>query len=535
MEIELEQGSARPSAGRFTLDLAGIAGGMAVRPALGHWLRCSVRQSYLNLIEDQLDFPGVPRYGDVIVWADNRLTERVDLTVLGLASYDRFSLPSGELEFVDGDLLNEQDQIVAGIAFDCDLSPRSLIRRRYTFTYAAYDAGYREGYDDEHEGMGNLTTERIHRFDLDYSYRPTGSARFSSGLSCQYSEGDFELFIRNYVDQWGHPHEPIHLREALHQSELAGYLEVQVPVDSLLDIVAGVRFDRNWLIDEGNWSQRVKLTRRSGRNLVLSLAVSQHAQAPCLLWLASDVENLQLPYFRTTHLIFGLQWKPAEQTRVKAEVYRKTYHNYPVSSWDVVKPMTDYGTAFLFYDTRSIYDAAGGYARGLEVSINTVCFERLDFFVGGSLHTSRFRVRHNTSRFESRDEPETRGAFDTEYSLVLQSAYSSGSGLAICCSYSGAGGLPYTPINRSRSIDRGFTTYNLYHYNEAQYPPYQRLDVRASYTVAVGEGKLTTYLDLINLLDRDNPYFHYWDDQTLQVSTFNQFGRLPLFGISYDW
>ncbi|MFH2056165.1 MAG: hypothetical protein ABIJ61_09430, partial [bacterium] len=71
---------------------------------------------------------------------------------------------------------------------------------------------------------------------------------------------------------------------------------------------------------------------------------------------------------------------------------------------------------------------------------------------------------------------------------------------------------------------------------QTRFPPYQRLDLRLSYMQQLGGGReLEFYIDVLNVLDRENIYRYYWDKDTHSVEPLYQWQILPIAGLLLKW
>jgi hypothetical protein len=73
--------------------------------------------------------------------------------------------------------------------------------------------------------------------------------------------------------------------------------------------------------------------------------------------------------------------------------------------------------------------------------------------------------------------------------------------------------------------------------NSERYPAYHRLDVSFRRTSRKGWGELTLYLDVLNVYNRKNPlfYFYEYSDSPPRRAGISMFPLLPTFGAEFTF
>lgn len=525
MSIKLKGAEETSSGGKLRADLTGFGGSFNLSErGRGYYLLATARRSYLDILESQLNLPSVPIYGDALVKAGTRLSGNQVLSVLALYGYDRFVLAESELYWDEGNLNDNQDQVLVGIKYSWLPQLQSLLEASYSFNYNLYDVAYSlHGSPGDYH---NSLIERTQRLALDYSYQLPGGNRFNCGLYVKHMDGDYLLTILRYKDDYGQTHPSQHLDDALAINEVGGYLEFTQRFGERATVRAGARYDRQSISDDVLISPRLLATYELTPKLKLSASAGRYGQAPSPLWLVSDPANRGLPYFRNNQAEIGLEWLPALRTSLRLAAYRKLYENYPTTRAGSYRPIVDYGTDFKYYDTRRISEAGYGYARGIELTIQQSWPPQLEILCGGALFTSHYDASfwHYT------------GAFDTEYTLSLSMSWRVQPWLEIGLRYVGDGGHPDTPIDAETSAYEGYTIYDFDKIYQSQLPPYQRLDLRLSYYQQLGGNtQVEFYVDVLNILDRDNIYRYYWDSDTQSIEALYQWQILPITGLLLEW
>jgi hypothetical protein len=521
--IDLKGANEISTGGKVRADPAGVGCSLNIADPDGHqYLLFTARRSYLEAVESSLNLPAAPRYYDGLLKGGMRINGSTVISLFGLAGVDRFTLPEGAVDWDGGSVDNDQDRGTIGLRLSTLVGCRALLETRYSFDYGFYDASYTEA---PWLDASDWSIERSHLLAASLTLAGSGKNELICGVGLKHTEGDYRLHVSSYNDDYHFQHPMLILHDALHANEVNAYLEATTWFDDKTNVVAGLRYDRHSIIHDASICPRVTFSRRLRPNLTISSTIGEFAQPPCLLWLAADSDNRELPYFTANQLILGLEWLLGNTGRLKLEAYRKDYPNYPVAGFPPYVTMLDYGTEFDYYDVRHISADGQGYSRGLELQASSRLLPGLEILFTGSLLTSHYQGASG----------ELAGDFDSDYIVGMLLSYRPISFIWITLRYQGAGGRPYTPIFEAKSAFYGYTIRDYHQLNTEHYPPYQRLDLKAQCDVAGLGGRFSFYVDVLNVLDRQNVYRHYWSETDKKIETLYQFGRLPLFGVLYRW
>jgi hypothetical protein len=127
------------------------------------------------------------------------------------------------------------------------------------------------------------------------------------------------------------------------------------------------------------------------------------------------------------------------------------------------------------------------------------------------------------------------GAFDPGNQFTFIAGYQFRSGWLIGAKFKYSGGRPYTPINSEASEQVNRAVFATNDFNSARYPYYMRVDLRVDKKFDFKNASIVAYLEIQNLLDRQNIYSYFWNEDVNQLGTIYQWAFFPVGGISVQF
>jgi hypothetical protein len=218
-------------------------------------------------------------------------------------------------------------------------------------------------------------------------------------------------------------------------------------------------------------------------------------------------------------------WSPQPGLRVSAEIYRKTYREYPVAAELPTVSLANIGDTF---DVRSILfrlvSAGQGHAEGLELFVE----KRLSGGIYGQANLAFSRTRH-----AGLDGVLRPGSFDYPHVFNLTGGYQLTTRWDVSARASVLSGRPYTPYDEAVSMAQRRGVYDLERVNALRGPDYIRIDLRGNRRLTVRGQDLNVFFGVQNITNRRNLAGYSWNrrSNTLQVS--EQQGVFPIIG--FNW
>lgn len=532
MEIRFREGNRRKLDGQLDLNFAGFGGGADGPLAGGHgaWL-VSARRSYLDLLVEAVEVGTsiAPRYGDVQGKLVYDASPAHQLTLLGLwgDSHSRSTRAVAEENAMT--VYGEQDYASGTLG----LSWRALWKRHgFSATALSYSRNaYDEDYAETSTGLAllrNRSRESALRLRNVNHLKLGGGTSLDAGAEASYLFADFDSRYAEHTDALSHPAAALHLDERPRAAKLGAFASVTVQPLARWTLTGGLRADHFTWTGHSQLSPRLALSYALSERTSLNAAAGAYHQALPLLLLAQDEANTELAAPRAVHYVVGVTHLFGEDTRLTLEGYEKHYRRFPVDPRQpqlfVLDELT-YGHGFFGSHARLV-DAGRAVSRGVEAMLQ----RKLAQGVYGLASAAWFRTRYRGADGVWRDR-----AFDNRVILSAEGGYKPNRRWEASVRWIYAGGPPYTPLDVEASRRLGRSVLDAERIHQARYPAYHSLNLRTDRRFHFRRSNLVAYLSLWNAYDRKNVATYYWNATDSRVAPIYQWGRLPLFGLEYEF
>lgn len=237
--------------------------------------------------------------------------------------------------------------------------------------------------------------------------------------------------------------------------------------------------------------------------------------------------NKNLDFTKSNHLVIGYNLQPAQDWRIKTEVYYQNLFNVPVNSFSSSYSMLNTGASFKTDLEDNLVNAGIGKNYGIELTVEK-------FFSKG--YYGLFTSSLYESKYTGSDGIERNSAFNAKYvyNILAGKEWNVGANkrnkTSIDFKCTNAGGRYYTPIDlaSSQSTNREQLSTNVY---STQYPNYFRMDLKFGYTFnsKIRKVSQTLSLDLQNVTNHNNVFSQTYDNRNQNISWKYQLGFFPNF------
>ncbi len=532
MNVVLRDGERDGPHGQASIDFTGFGAGLegALPGGRGSWM-ASARRSYLDLMVRAFDAGATvaPRYGDYQGKATLSLGPRHTLSALVVAADDHMltdleqAVENAMLFFGRQDIV----QATAGVSWRALWGRRLLSTTSLAYGLSRFDEDDIETASDRalltnRSREGGLALRNVNRVELGRG------ASLRVGGELTRTTGRYGNLYGAHLDPLGDSVLAVEVRSRLAGMKAGGFLEISIRPTSRLTTTAGVRADHNSLTGEGSASPRLSASYRVGEDTRLTGAWGIYRQSLPLIMLAQTPSARELPEPSATHLVLGIEHLLAPDTRLSVEAYEKRYRQLPLDpSQPELLPVDE-----LYYDygilTAHLRLVGGGRAeaRGIEATLQKKLSGRLYALAGAAWSRARYRPADGVWRDR---------VFDNRVLLSAEGGYTLGADWQLSGRWVYAGGAPYTPLDESASAGAGRGVLDSTRVNAARYPAYHSLNLRVDRRWHFAHSSLVAYLSAWNAYARRNVAQYYWNAAEARVAPIYQWGRLPVFGVKYEF
>lgn len=514
---------------------AGIAGfgGMDSRPLGDNGsLFISGREGILRLLTNDIGMNGVPRYTNNLIRADKTLSETDRVWGLSLTGIDSIGIHPSAL---DMDETNPYDIRYSGWRNTSGVNWQHLFSSRSFGIVTLSNSEQVQNVAINAQMLNNASvySEQTHDGDTtlktEYTVQAAPRLILSGGGDLILNRIHYSIIQPNDIPN-PYTTDPnvasattVHRQFATPEEEGYGQAVFLLPGQARLTLAA--RAHRWTFGDHFALTPKASLSVPVGGSRVVSFGIADYAQMPSFLYLLAFQQNTTLSPIRVRHLTASFTVIDESRLRVTFAAYKKTYHDYPVSTQFPQLSMANvadtFGNAFLMFPMTS---AGLGKAAGVEMQASVRPTSRL--ILNGNLSYAR-------SWYSGLDGVMRKGDFDLPVVGNISALIRAGKGFTASIRYSGTSGRPYTPDNFPLSYAQDRDVYDLSQVNALRSAPYGRLDFRLQKTMTFRSGTLLWHAGLDNALNQKNFYTYQWQTQIGGVAEQYQMPRFPDGGVEY--
>jgi hypothetical protein len=471
----------------------------------------SVRQSYLQLLFGLIGLPFLPTYNDYQLKIKTKFNIHNELNILSIGSLDKNTLNT--------DIKNPDE-------FQRYLLNNLPVNDQWTYAIGAVYKHYRENGFDTWVLSRNYLNNEFYKYvdnnpdsskSLDYSsHEIENKFRFERLVRF----GKYKLVAgagAEYAKYFNATKNRIVVGENLINLEYESNIDLfkwnafgQLSRDFLeekLTLSLGLRADASSysksmsnLLDQlsPRFSARYALNSKVG----LNFNTGRYYQLPAYTTLGYRNQlgelvnrNNNLLYIRADHVVAGVEYLPAKDSKLSLESFYKNYTHYPFSINDSVS-LSSKGADFGTFGDEEVVSTAKGRAYGLEL-----LFQDRDFY-GFNLIMSYTLVR---SEFEDKNGDLIPSSWDNRHLINITASRRIGKGWDAGVKWRFAGGAPFTPFDISTSSlipvweARGQGILDYSRFNTERYRAFHQLDLRVDKTWFFQSWSLNLFFDIQNI------------------------------------
>jgi hypothetical protein len=267
----------------------------------------------------------------------------------------------------------------------------------------------------------------------------------------------------------------------------------------------------------------------------LSLGTGIYSQLPVVMFYfvetrlpdgSSALTNKDLGFMHSFHLVLGYDFLVFENLRLKVEAYHQQLFNIPVLESIPAYSMLNFGedsfSSLPVID--SLVSLGTGSNLGVEITLEKFLSKGYYFLFTSSLFKSTY---------EGYDGVKRNTAFSNNFVLNLLAGkefrIKGKNFLNIDLKTTWAGGMRYVPFHTEEAGDHYYVRVDEWDKAyEQRRQDYFRLNLRLGYRVNFRKATLEVAVDMLNLTNRQNIYFEFYDPSTGEIRTVYQLPFIPV-------
>ena len=478
------------------------------------------------------------------------------ITVFGMGGLSSIDFFGEEIDETDLFANPNEDAYVtsqiglAGISHILRLDKNSFLKSTFGVSHN------QNGYDQDNllrDESGNITgkfraTESFteeNRYTFSSQYNRKYSARFSLRVGTLLETFHVKASVLDRdnradvpdTDGDGVPDYFLPLRDANEYFLLSqGYAQGEYKFSDDLSLTAGLHAQHLGFTGAFALEPRLGMSWQASPKQRWSVAYGYHSQMPPLpiLLLREETSpgvftptNQDLGFIRSHHVVLGYDRRLGQDWRLKAEGYVQRLTDVPVEQTPSSYSVINEGADFIFEERGSLVNEGTGINYGMELTLEK-------FFSRG--YYTLFTTSVFDAQYEGSDGISRNTAFDNGYVLNVlfgkewKVGKSGRNALTFDTKLATSGGRPYTPIdlaatraNAGRQVLMEDIAYS------ETYDAYLRWDVKFGFRLNGKRKKISHqfFIDLQNVLDRENVFTRRYNEVTDQINTVTQNGFFP--------
>ncbi|MGM0463408.1 MAG: TonB-dependent receptor [Bacteroidota bacterium] len=472
----------------------------------------SVRRSYLQLLFSVIGLPFLPAYNDFQFKHKTKISDRGELTVLGIGALDDFKL-------------NREANDTDYQRYILDYIP---VQEQYSYTFGVKYKQFRDkGYDtwvvsrsylnnSQYKYAGNIEADSLKLFDYksgegENKFRYERNSQYDNGLNLEYGVSYENALYRNTVFRKSFINNSVQVYNSdasIRLNKYAAFGQVSKSFfNRSLSLSFGLRADgvdytANMKNPFNNLSPRMSLSYNFNEEFSFNFNTGRYVQLPPYTTMGYADESGSfinkangLKYIKSDHIVGGIEYLPSESIQLTVEGFYKKYSDYPFSVSDSV-PLASKSADFGTFGDEEVVSVSEGRAYGLEL------LGRIKNLKNTNLVLSYTFVR---SEFKDKQGNFIPSSWDNKHLLNLTATKKFKKDWEAGLKWRFIGGSPYTPWDLERSSyiqawdiqGRGYLDYSLY--NSERLRSFHQLDIRIDKSFFFDSWTLVVYADVQNI------------------------------------
>ncbi|MCX6153391.1 MAG: TonB-dependent receptor [Candidatus Kapabacteria bacterium] len=505
------------------------------------------RYSFLDIMDKMgfkfSEYSGIPKYQDGMLKVDYDINSSNKLWLTGLfgkSSIDIYESKTDNYYSGDFNILNGTDIYSLGLNWQHLISEQIYGKLTIGAVYNNYRIELDSITADTVDGKKHVksldhywyqnSSEAYKTIKYDINYSPNPSHNFSLGTELRFNEYNFDE--HRFTASW-FSSEIFKLKESGTALQTLSFINWNWRATEDFTINAGIHSQYLKINDKITFEPRLsaqwKLTEMHSFNAGFGI----HCQTLPLLLYYENEKNKNLDFEKAKHFILGYTVQPSTNLMLKIETYYKDITNAPVkrdfaSAFSFLNAGTNYGT--ISSNDDPLKSTGSGRAYGLELSVFKHFADGYYVTATGSYVRQQYKGSDNVLRW---------GGFDNIIVTNVLAGYEWKISKAQTLEFSGkfiyAGGLPYSPIDSLKSMERHSTYFIDSLTNNLRLPFYSKTDIKIEFRDNYKSFAMISYFSIENVFNTKNILQYLFDPSTGKQKTVYQSGFFPVGGIRVEF
>ncbi|MBL4658346.1 MAG: TonB-dependent receptor [Flavobacteriales bacterium] len=395
----------------------------------------------------------------------------------------------------------------------------SLLSDQYRESYYDYNYNDNQTYRQKFDYPGWRTSVLVNT-------KLNNKNTFRSGLI--YSALYFDLLIEEFNSKTNLMEAD--LKNSGNTGLVQGYTQWKRRLGANFDLNMGLHYTQFLLNGNSSLEPRLGAVWKMSENQSLNMGLGIHSKVEAVsIYMAErtigneiTLPNENLDLMKSAHLVFGYSRSISKNVNLKLETYYQYLYDVPI--YDTISYISalNFGSG---YTNSRLSNGGSGTNYGLELTLEKYFSNGYFYMITGSLFDSKYiagdKIERNTV-FNSNFVTNFIGGKEFKVGDQKQNVF------GVNARAIWKGGNRKIPINLKASILDSNEVYDLDRIYNSRLPDYFRIDLGLSYRINKAKLAWVITLDIQNLINRQNVYYEFYNEDTQQVDYVYQLGTLPV-------
>ena len=478
-------------------------------------LVASYRRSYLQLLFDVLELPFLPTYNDYQFKINSKLTDRDEIYLIGLGSFDKNKLnlsiknPDAGQQYILGYLPNnDQTSYVFGVGYKHRFDGGELL------SVVSHNYLYNKLYKHQNNDILQEKVLDISSNTKEYKLRSEvklydiGGFSLKAGIGGGYGDMSSTTFQKTHDDNGSQIYDYSNKTDLFRYS-LYATLTREIIYNKLFSSFAlradGMSYSSHTSNPLNQISPRLSITYNFKPQWSLSGSIGRYYQEPLYTTLSIEENKSRLKYMGVNSYALGVDYTPTKSSKLKVEGFYKKYVNTAISLADSLPISTSDLEDYIVGAVPAI-SSGKGRSYGIEIT-----YRNLDI-KNTIINTSYTFMKSQQNRLTDNLRPIKgeywNSSWDVGHIVNISAIHKFNRDWSFGAKWYLVGGFPYTPYDYDLSsrIDAWDSRNRPYidtrYYNDSYLAPYHQLDLRVDKVWYFNSWSLGFYIDIQNVYNK---------------------------------